>query len=146
MKKLFIAALLTISVATTAFAADEKKVNVRVMNTFNTEFENAENVTWTVKTNFVKASFVMDGQRVDAFYDFNGESIGRSQGISLDDLPLSAKRTYAKKYADYIVKEAIKFDGVDESAYYVSAENDKHSVILKITNAGIGVFKKTAKN
>ena len=146
MKKLFIAALLTLTLATSAFAADDKKVSVKIRNSFNTEFGDLDNVQWTVKANFVKASFEVEGEKVDAFYDLNGESLGQSRKISLDKLPVQAKRSFAKKYSDYTVKEAIRFDGVDESAYFISAENDKQSVILKATATGISVFKKTIKN
>jgi hypothetical protein len=146
MKKLFIAALLTLTFAIGAFAADDKKVDLKIRNNFNTEFGDLDNVKWTVKTNYVKASFEMDGEKVEAFYDVNGEALGQSRNISLDKLPIQAKRTFAKKYSDYTVKEAIKFDGVDESAYFISAENEKQSVILKVTGAGISVFKKTMKN
>ncbi|HEX8333810.1 MAG TPA: hypothetical protein VF622_14405 [Segetibacter sp.] len=146
MKKLFIAALLTVTVATSAFTADDKKIDSRIIRNFNSEYADADKVTWSVKSSFVKASFEVDGQQTDAFYNFNGESIGCSRRITLDNLPLQAKRTFAKRYSDYTVKEAIKFDGNDESAYFISAENDKYSVILKITGAGLSVFKRTNKN
>lgn len=145
MKKLFIAALLTVTVATTAFSADEKKISGKIMDNFNSEFAEANNVKWTLKQNYVKASFVMDGQKTDAFYDLNGESIGLSRNITLESLPVNSKRIFAKKYSEYTVKEAIKFEGVSETAYFISAENEKVSLILKVTDAGVSVFKKTNK-
>ena len=145
MKKLFIAALLTITVVTSAFASDEKRMNVNVLRSFQTQFEGAENVKWSTNLKYIKATFEVDGEKSDAFYDLDGAFIGSSKKITLDDLPVQAKRTFAKKYSDHTVKEAIKFDGVEETAYFVSAENEKQSVILKITGAGVSVFKKTAK-
>ena len=145
MKKLFIAALLTVTVATSAFAADEKKIGGSILRAFESEFSGANNVQWSVKTEFIKATFEIDGIKTDAFYNHQGESIGTSRRITLEDLPVQAKRTFAKKYSDYVVKEAIKFQGNDETAFYVSAENEKHSVILKITGAGMSTFKKTSK-
>jgi hypothetical protein len=145
MKKLFIAALLTVTVATSAFTADDKKIDSRIIRNFNTEYADADKVTWCVKSTYVKASFEVDGKQTDAFYNLNGESIGCSRKITLDNLPVQAKRQFAKKYSDYTVKEAIKFDGNEESAFFISAENDKYSVILKITAAGVSVFKKAHK-
>ena len=38
--------------------------------------------------------------------------------------------------AGYTIKEAIRFEGTDENAYYISAENEKGSVIFKIEDNG----------
>jgi hypothetical protein len=146
MKKLFIAALLTVTFATSAFTADDKKISYKIKQNFSADFADADKVTWIVKADFVKASFEVEGEKMEAFYDHSGAAIGCSKKITLDNLPVQAKRTFAKKYSDYTVKEAIKFDGVDETAYYISAENDKQSVILKVTGAGISVFKRTSKS
>jgi uncharacterized membrane protein len=146
MKKLFIAALLTVTVATSGFTADDKRISSRIQENFKSQFSDADNVTWSVKSNYIRASFEVDGKKADAFYDLNGESIGCSRKITLDNLPVQAKRIFAKKYSDYTVKEAIKFDGNEESAYFLSAENDKYSVILKVTGAGVSVYKKTTKS
>jgi hypothetical protein len=146
MKKLFIAALLTVAVATSGFSSDDKKVNNQIRQNFHSEFSDADNVTWSVKSSYIKASFEIDGQKADAFYDFNGECIGSSRPITLENLPVQAKRTFAKKYADYVVKEALKFECNNETAYFISAENEKHSVILKVTGGGVSVYKKSPKN
>jgi hypothetical protein len=145
MKKLFITALLTVTVATSAFASDEKKLNVNVLRSFEAQFEFAENVKWNTNSKYIKASFEVEGKKTDAFYNLDGEYIGSSEKITLEDLPVQAKRTFAKRYSDYTVKEAIKFDGVEETAYFVSAENEKQSLVLKITGAGVSIYKKTNK-
>jgi opacity protein-like surface antigen len=147
MRKLFFAALLTITVATSAFAKDVNSKNVRAVRHFNAEFKDAENVSWTMRSNFAKATYYMNGEKREVFYDLNGEMIGTSHPISLDKLPVGAKRVFAKKYDGYTVKEAIRFDGIEEGAYYISAENDKESVILKVTDSNsMSVFKKEDKN
>jgi hypothetical protein len=145
MKKLIIAALVTITVATSAFASDKNKLNAKVIESFESQFTEAENVQWSIKSEYVKAVFELEGEKTEAYYNLDGEYIGTSKKITLENLPVQAKRTFAKRYSDYTVKEAIKFDGVEETAYFVSAENEKQSVILKITGAGVSVFKKTSK-
>jgi hypothetical protein len=146
MKKFFIAALLTVTVATTAFTADDNKISTRIKDNFKTEYAEVDNVTWSVKSDYVKASFEIKGAATSVFYNLEGETIATSKKITLEDLPVHAKRTFAKKYSDYVVKEAIQFDGVDESAYFISAENDKQSVILKVMAGGVSVYKKTLKS
>jgi hypothetical protein len=75
--------------------------------------------------------------RTEALYSAEGEFIGTNQAITLEELPVNAKRAFAKKYEGYTVKEAIRFEGSQESAYYISAENDKGSVILKVEGSGL---------
>lgn len=134
MKKILFAVLLSASIITCAYAKDTNNVSYRVMTDFKTKFASAENVNWVVKDNFTRASFNIKGEKLNVFYDINGDMIGTSKNISLDELPTDAKRTFAKVYSGYTVNEAIHFEGVDEDAYYISAGNGKHKVILKVTN------------
>ncbi|MCW3109009.1 MAG: hypothetical protein JWQ09_3515 [Segetibacter sp.] len=146
MKKLFLVALLAVTVAASAFAKDTKKVNAAAIGNFKVEFKRASDVTWTVNDNYVKATFILNNERMEAFYNENGERIGTSRAITLDELPVKAKRAFAKKFDGYTVKQAIEFDGTEETAYYLSAENEKESVILKVDNSeGLSTFKRTKK-
>ncbi|WP_207495003.1 hypothetical protein [Aridibaculum aurantiacum] len=146
MKKLFFAALIATTVATTAFATDAKKIGVRVHNSFKADYGNIENVNWTLRDNFAKASFQLNGEKMEAFYDVEGNNIGTSKAIAVDAIPTSAKRALAKKFADYTVTEAIQFDGVDESAYYISADNSHEKLVLKVSATDIvSVYKRTSK-
>jgi hypothetical protein len=147
MKKLFIAALITVTVATSAFAKDVNKVSSRAIHNFNFDFKGAEKVNWTAKTSFFKATFTLNGERMEAFYNLSGDVIGTAKNITLDQLPTNAKRTFAKRYDGYTVKEAIRFEGVEESAYFISAENEKENVILKVgDDASVSVFQKDRKS
>jgi hypothetical protein len=146
MKKLFIAALLTVTVATSAFSKDVNKVNTRAQHNFNYDFKGAENVNWTVKSNFAKADFIMNGEKMEAFYNLNGEMIGTSKNITLNELPTSAKRLLARKYNGYTITEAIRFNGADEAGYYISGENDKEKIILKVSeDSQVSVYQKDSK-
>ena len=145
MKKLFIATLIVATFVTNAYA-EPVKVNRLVVSNFSAEFKDASQVSWASTSEYVKASFVSDRQKMEAFYTPSGEKIGTSRGIGIEELPTSAKRAFAKKYGNYNVKEAILFEGTEESAYFISAENDAENVIVKIFDDGsISVFKKTKK-
>ena len=132
MKKLFIAALLAVTVTASAFAKDTKKVNGRALSSFNVEFGKASDVSWTATDNYAKATFVLNSEKMEVFYNTAGEKIGTSRTISMDELPVKTKRAFAKDYSGYTVKESIEFDGVEESGYYISAENEKESLVLKV--------------
>lgn len=141
MKKLFISALLAATLATSAFAADGK-VDYYVLTNFKVQFENASDVKWSAGKDYMKAAFSLNNERMEAFYNTNGELIGTTKSADLNNLPIKAKRAFAKKMEGYTVKEAIRFEGIDESAYYISAENEKGSVILKIDDKGFVTIKK----
>ncbi len=142
MKKLFISALLSVTVALSSFAAEGNKVSFIARSNFESQFKHASDVQWTSGENYTKATFVLNNLRTEALYSEAGDFIGTKQAITLEELPVKAKRAFAKKYDGYTVKEAIRFEGTQESAYYISAENEKGSVILKVEDSG---FMSTVK-
>ncbi|MCW3079301.1 hypothetical protein [Segetibacter sp.] len=146
MKKLFIAALLTITVAASSFATPDKKISNLAINNFRFEFAKASNVSWSTAENYYKATFNIGAEKMEAFYNARGEKVAISRTISIDELPVKAKRAFAKDYSDYIVKEAVEMEGMEETAYFIAAENDKESVILRVTGTGgVSNFKTTKK-
>ncbi len=146
MKKLLLAALLSAAIFSSAFATDESKISVTVRETFKDEFKETENVEWSIKPSFVKASFMYKGEAMDAFYDFNGKKIGASHHVTIMDLPLSSRKKILAKYPNHKVTEAIEFIGQDENAYYISLENEKETVIVKISDQStMSLFKKSLK-
>ena len=83
---------------------------------------------------------------MEAIFSLDGDIIAICKSITLDDLPVNAKRNFARKFDGYTVTEAIRFEGADEGAYYISAENQKESVIVKVADTNyVTVFKKTKK-
>ena len=136
MKKLFISALLAITVAASSFAAGGNTVNLAALNNFKAEFKKASDVEWSSGETYAMATFTLNNVRTQALYTPEGEFIGTNHAINLEELPVRAKRAFAKKYEGYTVKEAIRFEGSQESAYYISAENDQGSVILKVEENG----------
>src|SRR4051812_2809779 len=145
MKKLLFTALLAVAIGASAFASG-KEVSIAAINNFKATFKYASDIKWTAADNYVKASFVYNNTRTEALYTPEGEFIGTNVGVSLDELPVKAKRSFARKFGSYTVKEAIRFEGNDENAYFISAENEKENVVLKVQDAGqVSVVKSTKK-
>jgi hypothetical protein len=145
MKKVLFAALVLITIGTSAFAGT-KNVSSIAKNSFQTEFSQASNAIWTAGEDYSKVTFTLNDVRMEAFYEANGDMIGTSKAISIDQLPVSAKRTFTKKYGNFEVKEAIRFEGSDDAAYFISAENEKESVVVKIDEfSRISTVKNTKK-
>lgn len=146
MKKLFFTALIAVAIGTSAFA-DPNTVSHKVLNHFASEFTDAENVNWKVTNQFVEATFIMEGKKMQAFYNPEGEIIGTSQSFAFDKLPKQALKTLAKKYPfpPYQLEECILFtDGEGQSKYFVSFESAKQKLVLEVSSLGsVSEFKKT---
>jgi hypothetical protein len=145
MKKLFFAALVAVSVSASAFAQDVNQIDEKAVENFESAFAGASNVEWMSKEKFSKASFKQNEQKIEVFYDSEGEFIATTKQIKMDEVPTFAKRTFAKNYADYTVKEAFKFQADDEEAYYISAENEKEIVVVKVNGGSFSTYSRTAK-
>lgn len=145
MKKLLATVLLAAAVTAGAFAAPAK-VSSAILYNFKNEFKEASDVTWLISRDFTKAAFTADDTKMEAYYNSNGDIIATSKSIDLDEIPVNAKRSFAKKFVGYNVTEAIRFEGFDEAAYYISGENEKESVILKVDeNNKVSVYTKKRK-
>src|SRR5690349_24333728 len=102
MKKMIIAAALFVSLS--AFA-NEKKSSPKVLNAINTEFTSAQEVQWTVTNDYYKASFDMNGVKVNAFYNVDGELMGLTRNISTAQLPVSLQAGLKKNYSNNSISD-----------------------------------------
>ncbi|NCI47686.1 hypothetical protein [Sediminibacterium soli] len=147
MKTFFIAALAALTIGGSAFAADKtaadaSKLNSLVKVSFEKQFQEAENVSWTVRNSFIKASFTMLGQQVEAFFGEEGELIGTSRKIEFEKLPLLTVTKIRKDYAGYTVSEAIEFTREDDTNYYVSLSKGDKKQVLQVTPYGsVSVYR-----
>lgn len=142
MKKLFIAALFVVAAGTSAFAADVTKVNYKVKSNFESRFTGAKNVVWSATDAYLKASFSIADENVEAFFDGEGDLIGLSRKVDLQKLPLNAIQKIKKDYASYKVSEAIEFDRDGDKAYFLSLEDGTKKQILEVSLYGaVSKFK-----
>lgn len=148
MKKLFILALIAIATGTSAFAAGTS-ANTKVNEHFAASFSKAKNVSWKTDARFEKVSFELGNEKVNAFYDTDGDLIGTSKNLAFDKLPKGAIETITTKYTfpDYQVKDCMEFtNATNEKNYYVSFNTANETVTLEITKAGmVSVFDKAKK-
>lgn len=145
MKNFFIAALLAVTFISSAFAAPVKGTNYFVANSFKARFPNVLKVDWIETPDYAKATFLLGNVKTEALYQLDGTFIGTCQKIAVEDLPIAAKRSFAKRYADYTVKEAVKFESNEELAYFISAEDNTNSIVLKVVDKNLLAFTVSAK-
>lgn len=167
MKKLILTAAIAATLSTGAFAFEGTKsaaknttnVSYQVLNQFDVQFQNAENVNWSSTSNGQKADFVIDDVKMTAFYDNRGQYIGSTENVEFKKLPASAKKEIAAKYKGYEIGEVIKFQSgepsssaldrlvgeTDPLAYFVDLKNDKEEILVRVTPAANVYFYKQIK-
>lgn len=147
MKKLlFIAAATLVSLTSFATPKPGADVHVKAVKHFEVNFKHANAIEWKTTKEFTKATFLLDGEKCNAFYDAEGNALGMSKAVSSRTLPKNAMKTIEKKYKDYAMIEAIEFQNDSERCYYVSMDNEKKTDVLKVTFDGsVSVFKSTKK-
>ncbi|PRY55268.1 hypothetical protein B0I27_101237 [Arcticibacter pallidicorallinus] len=155
MKKILLACLITV-LSATGFAADKNdkkdaEVSYFAENNFLNKYYGAENVKWTVTSNFQKAVFTLEGKTMSAFFDRNGEYIATTQYVAAEKIPAVGKKRLAKLYGDYKVNEVVRYDYDGQAdahmqlltgkrfyntSYFVNLKNEKENVLVKVTPDG----------
>ncbi len=138
MKKLFIAALVTIFISTSSFAANSPE-NVRSFKEMNNISNTNSSVNWKYTESFQKASLAVNGQNTEYFYTPEGDYLASSKTFDFDKLPKGAIKTITNNYAypSYSLIECIVIENADQEInYYVSMEKAGKTTILQINESG----------
>lgn len=139
MKKLFLTALLGISMISLVFAGNDDKVNYQVKNNFMMEYANAKNVSYQVNDKFTKISFTLNGVQSNAFYNNEGEWLATSQEFSFNDLPVNALNKIVNEcpYPNYKILDCIKMVSANSNVeYFISFLKGNEKLILRVTQEG----------
>jgi hypothetical protein len=118
---------------------------------FYIDFGNLPVSEWKRTDYFDEATFVMDGEKMKAYYDMDSQLVGTTSDKSFDDLPAAAQKYIDTKYSDYSKGPVIFFDDneandmdmvmygtrVDDSdMYFIELSKDNKQIILKVEMDG----------
>jgi len=144
MKKLIVAAAMIVSLS--AFAKEERTVSPKVLNAFNTEFTTAQEVEWTVSSDYYRADFDMNGQKVSAYFNEDGDLMGITRNISSAQLPVSLQNSLKKNYGNYWISNLFEVAKNNGTSYYVTMEDGDKKIVLNSTaGSDWHIFKKDRK-
>ena len=129
MKKIVL--LLAVSLTTWGAFASEVKVDPRILKAFQNDFATANNVRWSVRSEFVIAEFVLNEQHVNAYYSHEGELIALARFISTSILPINLQANLKRSYSDYWISELIEVTKNNTITYYATVESGEVVVKLK---------------
>jgi len=158
MKKIFITIATIGLLGTSAFAKVEGKkaektvaVAYTVKNEFDSTFDDATDVSWTITDNTQKATFTQDNVRKTAFYNLQGEYLGVTQAVDYKTIAAKAQKTIADKYAGYNVGEVIKLQtndanaNFDQTVYFVDLKKNDSEVLVRVTPSADVFYFQTVK-
>ncbi len=136
MKKFIIvlAAVLTL-ISATAFADGKEKFNP-ALTTFQKEFKGASDIKWEQGRDAIRAVFVLNNFRVEAYFGYTGELLGTARNVLFDQLPLGVIREIGNRYGTAPVYEIIEYNIGAETFYYMTVELPNKKLLVKATSSG----------
>jgi len=157
MKKFFISAALFSVLSSVVFAgnvnsgdpvlpARKNTINVSnsVQSSFNKEFTGASSVKWErIQDHLYQVSFSYNNERVNAFYDEDGQLVATGHFIKESELPSSVKKNLARRYASYELQQIIEVTQNNETSYLLGIADEQSKLTVQAYNNGVlTVFKK----
>ena len=151
MKKLVLTLVMFASFFGAAIASDgsTKDVSNRVKASFNKEFAGATSVKWGLirKENIYQAQFLYNNERLNAYFDSEGNLIATGRFVAVANLPLTLKRNVSEKYNEYSITEVVEYTANNETSYVLVLENERARLVVQgYINGGTSIFKKEKKN
>ena len=137
MKKIFLSLSLILTAAvSTAFANIIPKPDRGVEEVFKKEFAGAEQVTWSQEENYQKATFILGGYRVVAYFNEENEFAGCIRNILYDQLPLIVTKTVDKKFPGADLLEISEITNGEGTSYLLRMETNAKQLKVKINSDG----------
>jgi len=139
MKKLILATALLVSLSSFASNDNKSDVNTLAKKNLLRHYSGATNIEWKSEAQFNKASFQIENQKLEVFYDQNGDLIGTTKVVAFDKLPKAAIQTITSEYTfpEFNLRECIEFvDAYNVKKYFISMETVNDRIILEISKTG----------
>jgi len=135
MKKIMLVfGLLAIMGVSNAYPSE--KVSPKVLASFKSEFSSAKNVEWETGSNYFRATFSMNEQRVFAYYSVDGELMSVARYISSIQLPINLFSNLKNDYSKYWISDLFEVSNSEGLHYYVTLETADTKLMMRSTNGG----------
>jgi hypothetical protein len=135
MKKIiFVMGFLMIMVVSWAYPSE--KVSQKVLASFKTEFTNAQNVEWETGSNYFRAAFTMNEQRIFAYYNVDGDLLSIARYISSIQLPVNLFADLKNDYSKYWISDLFEVSNSEGLHYYVTLETADSKLVMHSSNGG----------
>ena len=130
-KKLLAITAALLLIASTTFANESKPIPTTIINQLHQEFESATEVAWKTTADFYKASFTADGQSLEAFFSPDGQLLGTSRKLTVDQLPLAVIKETSKLGSANEVTELFELSSDRGTEYFITFGSGKEAKTYK---------------
>ncbi len=134
MKPLFILLTVIASFFTKTSLANDAVVSPAVLKSFQSSFANAKEIGWSLTKNLYKASFTLDGQSINAYYNNEGIFVAMTRNITTSQLPIALQTTIKNEYTAFWISDLFEIANEEGTSYYITLENADTKLVLKSTN------------
>lgn len=137
MKKIFVSlSFILTATASSTFANIVPDPAPGVEEVFKKEFAGAENVIWSQQENYQKATFILGGHRVIAYFNEDNEFAGCIRNILYDQLPLIVIKTVDKKFPGADLLEISEITNSEGTSYLLRIDVNNKELKVKISSDG----------
>ncbi len=128
MKKriLVLTAVFLMSLSAT-FAIDTNNIPESIVKALNNEFQNVSDVEWKSTPDYYKASFIVAGNSLEAFFSYDGILIAQSRKISMDQLPMSLVKEAKEKNSANPVTDIFELLTNRGTEYFITFNTGKEA-------------------
>lgn len=135
MKKIILAVFIA-SITCTASIASAPDPGYKVLEQFKIEFPTAEEVSWGSEADFDRASFILSGRRVIAFFSREGVLEGCIRDIFYDQLPLTVMNSVEKRFTKAEVLYIREINNAEGTHYRIRLDDGRKKLKVRIDSAG----------
>jgi hypothetical protein len=137
MKKYIFAFVAAMTIlATTSFASPVPEPGYRILEQFRKEFPNAQDVSWVQQAEFMKASFVLAGRRVIAYFSEEGSLEGTMRDIFFDQLPLTVMTGVEKRFNNPVILYVREIINAEGTHYRIRLDLGDRKLMVRVSADG----------
>lgn len=140
--------LLSVGVVTSR-ASEGDRVGSVLEASLQKSFSGAKLLKWSEmkSSNLLYASVLYNNERMNAYFDADGNLVATGRFIKPEALPLVVSKAMKEKYHDASITEVVEYIEKEGTSYLVSAESASRSMVIHaFTDGSSYVFKKTKRN
>jgi hypothetical protein len=146
MKQIILSIVVIFSISlSVVFANGEFLSDPEAQVTLKKEFPRAEHIKWSQEGEGTKASFVLDGIGVIAFFGKDGELLGSARNILYHQLPMAVLTSFEKRFDKATISgigiTEITNSGITRYMFPLEYNGERYSATLYYDGA-IGNIKK----
>ena len=107
------------------------EVTPAVLNSFQSTFGNAKEVSWNSSNELYTAKFTLDGQHINAWYNAEGGLVALTRNVTVGQLPVLLQASLRKHNKGAWISGLFEYATDEGTFYYATLENADMKITLR---------------